>query len=164
MRTGVVALPADATPDSVAVALNTKPETRHQQRLFPVIDAARRLVGVVTRGDLRGWLADAGAGAGRPLGAAIERQPVVAYADEPLRIIVFRMAETGLTRLPVVSRQDGTLVGMLALTDFSPRGLACSKPSRGASACSARDSGSPQCSAAARVPTHEPFVLNVLFR
>ena len=28
------------------------------------------------------------------------------------------MAETGLTRLPVVSHQDGTFVGMLALTDL----------------------------------------------
>jgi CIC family chloride channel protein len=118
VRTGVVALPADATPDSVAVALKDKSDVRHQQRLFPVVDEARRLVGVVTRGDLREWLADAGAGAARPLGAAIERQPVVAYADEPLRIIVFRMAETGLTRLPVVSRHDRKLVGMLALTDL----------------------------------------------
>ncbi|HEY2907533.1 MAG TPA: chloride channel protein [Vicinamibacterales bacterium] len=118
VRTGVVALPADATPDSVAVALNKKADARHQQRLFPVVDEARHLVGVVTRGDMREWLADAGAGRARPLGAAIERQPVVAYADEPLRVIVFRMAETGLTRLPVVSRQDRTLVGMLALTDL----------------------------------------------
>jgi CBS domain-containing protein len=28
------------------------------------------------------------------------------------------MAETGLTRLPVVERADGKLVGMLALTDL----------------------------------------------
>jgi chloride channel protein, CIC family len=118
VRTGVVALPADATPDSVAVALDKRGDVRHAQRLFPVIDGERHLVGVVTRGGLRMWLADAGAGAVKPLGAAIETHPVVAYADEPLRIVVFRMAETGLTRLPVVSRQDGTLVGMLALTDL----------------------------------------------
>ena len=42
----------------------------------------------------------------------------MAYADEPLRVIVYRMAETGLTRLPVVERQNGTFVGMLALTDL----------------------------------------------
>jgi len=118
VRTSVVALPADATPDSVAVALGTRSDARHQQRLFPVIDDDRRLVGVVTRGGLRTWLADAGSGAARPLGEKIERQPVVAYADEPLRIVVFRMAETGLTRLPVISRGDRTLVGMLALTDL----------------------------------------------
>ena len=33
-------------------------------------------------------------------------------------MIVFRMAETGLTRLPVVSRTDRSLIGMLALTDL----------------------------------------------
>jgi chloride channel protein, CIC family len=118
VRTSFVALPADATPDSVAVALGTRSDARHQQRLFPVIDDDRRLVGVVTRGGLRTWLADAGSGAARPLGEKIERHPVVAYADEPLRIVVFRMAETGLTRLPVISRGDRTLVGMLALTDL----------------------------------------------
>jgi chloride channel protein, CIC family len=118
VRTGVVALPADATADSVAVALDKRGDVRYAQRLFPVIDADRRLVGVVTRGGLRLWLANAGAGAVQTLGNAIERKPVVAYADEPLRIVVFRMAETGLTRLPVVSREDGTLVGMLALTDL----------------------------------------------
>ena len=72
IRTSVVALPADATAEGVAVALGTKSGARHQQRLFPVIDETRRLVGVVTRGDLRAWLIDSGNGAGRPLGAAIE--------------------------------------------------------------------------------------------
>jgi CBS domain-containing protein len=33
-------------------------------------------------------------------------------------VIVYRMADKGVTRLPVVSRADGTLVGMLALTDL----------------------------------------------
>ncbi len=28
-------------------------------------------------------------------------KPVVAYPDEPLRAVVYRMAETGFTRLPV---------------------------------------------------------------
>src|SRR5437868_2297409 len=54
----------------------------------------------------------------QPVVAYEEHQPVVAYEDEPLRVIVFRMAETGLTRVPVIARRDGTLVGMLALTDL----------------------------------------------
>src|SRR5262244_3621829 len=45
--------------------------------------------------------------------------PVVAYPDEPLRVVVYRMAETGLTRLPVVARHDpGKLVGMVSLRDL----------------------------------------------
>jgi CBS domain-containing protein len=43
---------------------------------------------------------------------------VVAYADEPLRMVAYRMAETGLTRLPVVSRQDGTRLGVIELSDL----------------------------------------------
>jgi chloride channel protein, CIC family len=117
-RTAVVALAADATPDRVATALSSATKTRHEQRLFPVIDPDRRVVGVITRGGLRQWLAPANGGAARPLGEVIEREPIVAYDDEPLRLIVFRMAETGLTRLPVVSRLDRTLVGMIALTDL----------------------------------------------
>jgi CBS domain-containing protein len=48
-----------------------------------------------------------------------KRDPIVAYADEPLRVIVYRMAETGLTRFPVVAREDeGKLVGMVSLYDL----------------------------------------------
>ena len=41
---------------------------------------------------------------------------VVAHPDEPLRVIVYRMAKTGLTELPVVS--DGQPVGWLTLHDL----------------------------------------------
>ena len=44
------------------------------------------------------------------------REPVTALPDEPLRVVVTRMAETGLTRLPVV--EDGRLVGMVSLQDL----------------------------------------------
>jgi H+/Cl- antiporter ClcA/CBS domain-containing protein len=118
VRTSVVALPATATIDQVAASLKPAPaNARHDQRLFPVVDEGRRVVGVITRFGLRQWLNEGGR-AGQPLGEVIERRPVMAYADEPLRVIVYRMAETGLTRLPVVERQNGTFVGMLALTDL----------------------------------------------
>lgn len=45
--------------------------------------------------------------------------PIVAYADEPLRPVVYRMAETGFTRLPVVDRDNPRkLVGMISLGDL----------------------------------------------
>jgi CBS domain-containing protein len=117
VRTGVVALPADATPDRVAAAIGDARSDRQEQRLFPVVDGNRKVVGVVTRASLREWLASSAPNT-LTLGDAVRRNPVVAYSDESLREIVFRMAETGLTRLPVVAREDGTLVGMLALTDL----------------------------------------------
>ena len=44
--------------------------------------------------------------------------PVVAGPDEPLRVVVSRMAETGLTRLPVVDDESRELVGMISLHDL----------------------------------------------
>jgi H+/Cl- antiporter ClcA len=117
VRTGAVALPADATRDSIATTLAASTPEKHQQRLFPVIDPDRRLVGVISRRTLREW-ADGGGPARSRLAEVMESRPVVAYADEPLRMIVYRMAETGRTRLPTISRRDGTLVGMIALTDL----------------------------------------------
>ena len=43
---------------------------------------------------------------------------VFAYADEPLRMVAYRMAETGVTKLPVVSRQDGAPLGIIELSDL----------------------------------------------
>jgi CIC family chloride channel protein len=117
-RTSVVVLPADSSPAAVAILLGPGTNPRHEQRLFPVIDGAQRVVGVITRNGLREWLAATGRPDGQQLGDVIERRPLTAYGDDTLKMIVYRMAETGLTRLPVVERADGKLVGMLALTDL----------------------------------------------
>jgi chloride channel protein, CIC family len=48
-----------------------------------------------------------------------KKDPVVAYANEPLRVVVYRMAESGFTRLPVLeSEESRRLVGMIALHDL----------------------------------------------
>jgi H+/Cl- antiporter ClcA/CBS domain-containing protein len=120
-RTGVVALPVDATPEQVNADIHADPSLRgsantpREQRLFPVVDADRRLAGVITRAGLRQWLERAPKNA--RLADVVRGNPIVAFDDEPLRIVVFRMAETGVTRLPVVTR-NRVLVGMVALTDL----------------------------------------------
>jgi len=43
---------------------------------------------------------------------------VIAYADEPLRIVAYRMAETGVTCLPVIVRQTGERLGIIELSDL----------------------------------------------
>ena len=46
-------------------------------------------------------------------------QPVFAYSDEPLRVVVYRMAETGSTRLPVLDRDHpDRVVGSISLRDL----------------------------------------------
>jgi len=114
MRRNVVALPATMSLDALREA------RARRQLLCPVVDADRRLVGVVTRGDLEHLLGVQGAdGAERRLGVLVRTDPVVAYPDEPLRAVVYRMAETGLTRFPVVERGEARrLIGMVALSDL----------------------------------------------
>jgi hypothetical protein len=41
---------------------------------------------------------------------------------QPLRAIVFRMAETGQTRLPVVERENGKVAGMISLPSAARKG------------------------------------------
>jgi hypothetical protein len=46
-------------------------------------------------------------------------KPVIAYGNEPLRVVVNRMAETGRTDLPVVDRANRrTLLGRITLHDM----------------------------------------------
>ena len=46
-------------------------------------------------------------------------EPLVAFADEPLRVVVRRMAESGFTRFPVLDPQiERRLVGMISLNDL----------------------------------------------
>jgi len=113
MRTRLVALPAGATTGELRNKLVREPAQRGQH-LFPVVDDSGRIQGVITRKALRELTETAVSGAA--LGDMV-RKPVVAHPDEPLRAVVFRMAETGFTRLPVVN-DDGQLAGMISLHDL----------------------------------------------
>jgi CBS domain-containing protein len=117
MRTSVAALPADAPYDAVRHSLHGS-RSHGRQRLYPVIGEDRTLVGVVTRRDLQAMADSTPANAALPLAAILKTRPVVAHPDEPLRAVVYRMAEHGLTRFPVVDRDDRRLIGMIALTDL----------------------------------------------
>ncbi len=114
MRTNVVALPAGATVEDLRDTLVREPAHRGQH-LYPVVDDARRVQGVITRNQLR-KITESGA-PGACLGDVL-REPVVAYPDEPLRVVVSRMAESGLTRFPAVDSTSGQLVGMISLQDL----------------------------------------------
>ncbi len=118
MRTNLVAFSASSTLDQAKTRLSAGAQhTTRGQYLYPVVDEARRLYGVITRKQLQKLLADPGL-ASRPL-AELSSEPVVAYPDEPLRVVVYRMAESGLTRFPVVDRGDSRkLVGVIGLRDL----------------------------------------------
>jgi CBS domain-containing protein len=117
MRDNVVALRADAAVATAASLLRTDRADRGQL-LYPVVDPDRQLVGVMARSRLQEILADSSSSK-RPLGEFAKGDPVVAFAGEPLRIVVNRMAESGVTRLPVVKSEiDRSLAGMVSLQDL----------------------------------------------
>jgi chloride channel protein, CIC family len=120
MRTSVVALPAGAALADLERSLHS--DRGCGQRLYPVVDERDRVVGVVTRSNLRAHVtghADGSPERPRDAALAVHREPVVAHPGEPLRAVVNRMAETGLTRFPVVDPDEGgKLLGMISLKDL----------------------------------------------
>ncbi|MGE5568895.1 MAG: chloride channel protein [Rhodospirillales bacterium] len=91
---------------------------RKGQHLYPVVQQDRQLWGVLTRKDMERAIAQTPV-PDAPIGSLARRGVVVAYVDEPLRVIVNRMAETGRTRLPVLaSHQKREVAGIISLEDL----------------------------------------------
>ena len=111
MRKNIAVIPEKLSPGDVP---HSKHAARRGQRLYPVVTPDRGLVGVVTRRDLRQLASDGGS---TELAKVMRKDPVVAHADEPLRAVVYRMAETGITRMPVVDG-GGKLAGIISLEDL----------------------------------------------
>jgi CBS domain-containing protein len=114
MRTKFVSLPAEAAIEDLRHFLVRAP-AHSRQHLYPVVDRERRVKGVITRNELRKLTEAPAAEASL---ADVLREPVVAYPDQSLRTAVLRMAETGLTRFPVVDRDNWQLLGMISLDDL----------------------------------------------
>ncbi len=113
MASDVAAIPVGVRRHEIAEAINGR---RRGQSLFAVVEPAGDLVGVVTRWMLEQWAESDGEDAALQ---TVLHQPVTAFADESLRAVMNRMAETGLTSLPVVQRQNPRrLVGNITLRDM----------------------------------------------
>jgi CBS domain-containing protein len=118
MRTNIVALPYDGTLQEAQELVHHDRRPRGQY-LFPLVDSDRGLHGVVTRKQL---LMSFEERRDQELATRISdiasTEPLVAFADEPLGVVVRRMAESGLTRFPVLDPLDRRLVGMISLNDL----------------------------------------------
>ncbi len=117
MRTKIAVLPAASTLGEIWQSLRT--DQRQEQRLLPVVNAEEKLVGVLTRGDIRERMEQNGdAALSWPLGDLARTNAVEAYPDEPLRVVVYRMAEKGFTRMPVVEPTTRKFLGLVSLNDL----------------------------------------------
>jgi CIC family chloride channel protein len=120
MHTSVFALPEDSTRQA-AIDWLAKTNERgaagwsHWQRLFPLVDAAGRLKGVLTRGQMISLAETSDAQA--PLLQDAIADPAVASQYETLRLIAEKMAESKLRSFPVVT-DSGAVVGILNIEDL----------------------------------------------
>ncbi|RSL19403.1 H+/Cl- antiporter ClcA [Edaphobacter aggregans] len=120
MHTSVFALSADATRQDAAdwlAKMNQRGSEAwsHWQRLFPLVDAAGNLSGVLARSQMI-TAAEAGE-LHRPLLDSGSSKPAVIGPRETLRSAAERMAESKLTSFPVVDT-NGALVGILNIDDL----------------------------------------------
>jgi chloride channel protein, CIC family len=117
MRSNVVVLPADEKVGEILKSIHA--DHRQKQRLLPVVDIDGKLVGVLTRGDIRDRLASEGDSVLlRPLRELVRTNSVETNPNEILRVVVYRMAEKAVTRLPVVERPTGKFLGLVSLDDL----------------------------------------------
>ena len=117
MRANVIVLPADAKVGDVLPSINEY--AAQAQRLLPVVDSSGKLVGVLTRGDLRDRLAKEGDSVlQHALRDCVRPTTVETHSDEILRVVVYRMAENNVTRLPVVDPATGKFLALISLDDL----------------------------------------------
>ncbi len=135
MRTTVAIVAPTLPLATLRARLSADPRLR-EQRLFPVMDDARRLIGVVSQTDALNEAAvkhdddvshgstphsaepaatPAPDGAPDTVAQVMRNAIIVAYPDETLRTVAARMVATEAWRLPVVDRKDQQrLVGFVS--------------------------------------------------
>jgi CBS domain-containing protein len=110
-------LPADMSIGDVVKFFTTEgPPKRHKS--YPVIEADGKLVGIVSRSDLLRWTVE-GWPAGQLLrDVVLEQELTVGYEDDLVGRLADRMAAADASRVPILRRGDGAVVGLVARRDL----------------------------------------------
>jgi H+/Cl- antiporter ClcA/CBS domain-containing protein len=112
-------LPEDQRLDAILRRLAAHDPVLGRRYAWPVVDAAGKLTGIVTRGDLVRMLERDDSGEMTVLEAGT-RDLVVTYPDEVLEQAVDKMVRHDIGRLPVVDRADPTrLLGYFGRTGIA---------------------------------------------
>ncbi len=118
----IMARPAESLPAGWTVGrvltFFTAPDVPRRHKSYPVVDADGRVLGMVSRADALRWLGDEDSHE-RLLREQVEgQQLVLGYDDELAGHLADRMAATDTGRVPILSRQSGALVGLVARRDL----------------------------------------------
>jgi CBS domain-containing protein len=73
---------------------------------------------MVSRADILRWTVDGGYEGLTLAKLASRTSPLVGHPDDLVGVLADRMAEADLGRVPIVAREDGRLVGILARKDL----------------------------------------------
>jgi chloride channel protein, CIC family len=117
----IMARPAESLPAHWTVAETlaffTAPEAPRRHKSYPVVDTHKRVIGMVSRTDALRWLGNEDAE--RLLREQVTGQElVVGYDDELAGHLADRMSFTDHGRVPILSRETGALVGLVARRDL----------------------------------------------
>jgi chloride channel protein, CIC family len=94
------------------------PEVPHRHKSYPVVDGQNRLLAMVSRADALRWTI-AGFDGEKTLGAQLAGQKLtVGFADELAGALADRMAGSEASRVPILRREDGVVVGLVARRDL----------------------------------------------
>jgi CBS domain-containing protein len=114
MRTNVMAFSVEMKVADLAEFVHK--HERISQRLFPVLDRERNLLGVITHKQILDGLRN---GRDGTIADWMNTEPLTASPYEPLRAVANRMADRRLTRLPVVDPDNPRrFVGLVSLRDL----------------------------------------------
>jgi CIC family chloride channel protein len=123
MRTEFISFQLDTPlPDASSTFVSRELKNRHRhnrQGLYPVLSQTGSLLGVTTRRDMLDAALSGDERIDSTVANIMNQSPIVAYADETLRELAYRMADSRITHMPVVLRDDLThLVGMVSQADL----------------------------------------------
>jgi chloride channel protein, CIC family len=89
------------------------------QRILPIVGENDQLLGIFTPEEIIRLTKNGPEGSPAiPLGNLVNSNGMRAYADETLRVLVYRMAQSGITELPVTERESPKLVGLVSLASL----------------------------------------------
>jgi chloride channel protein, CIC family len=113
----VETLPADMLIGDV-VEFFTAKTNAERHKSYPVVNAEGKLAGIVSRSDVLRWTVE-----GWPKGETLrdviaEQELTVGYTDELVGELADRMSVADASRVPILRRADGAVVGLVARRDL----------------------------------------------